>query len=285
MTDQRRLSIVCITAAGPSQADLLLNVYEPPLDSEAIVSCIHQLSYGDEGVNAVSLFEVEHWLTHMHRDGAWLVSCSMEGHIHRFDGSNWKTLQTCAEDGLNAVFIERPGRVHAVAQDGSILLIENDLVQLASPPGQSRLNAIHGCGDRLYAVGDDGRVLQFDGSHWSSIEPFTNSNLLSVLCLAPDRVLIGGVQGGLWLGHGNLWRELDAASYSISSLAQLDGRAWLAAGPDGVLQLDEHTHVQEAKRLTLYRLAANPPHLLAAGNDLFVWWNADKWQGLNYRIN
>lgn len=285
MTDQRSLSIVSITAAGPLQADLLLNIYEPPLDPEAIVSCIHQVRYSDDGVLATSLFEVDHWLTHMHRHGDWLATCSMEGHVHRFDGSAWKTLQTPADDGLNAVFIERPGRIHAVALDGSVLLIENDVVRVASPAGPSRLNAIHGVGETLYAVGDEGRLMQLNGDQWSDVEPFTNSNLLSVLCLAPGRVLIGGVHGGLWLGHGNLWQELDAASYSMSSFAQLHDQVWMAAGSEGILQLDEHNRVRVAKRLALYRVAANPPHLLAAGNDLFVWWDGGKWQGLNYQIN
>ncbi|UCJ17909.1 hypothetical protein K5Q02_05925 [Pseudomonas sp. MM211] len=285
MSDSRQVSIVAVYGNGQGQADVLLNVYEPPLEPEAIISCIHSVAYDDEGLSATSLFDVDHWLTHMHRRDDWIATCSMDGHIHYFDGIHWQTLQTTAEDGFNAVFVASPGSIYAAALDGSIRLIENHHEQIVSAAGGKRLNALHGCAsDCLYAVGDGGRVVHFDGSRWSEIEPFTNINLLDVLWIADDQIVIAGAKGGLWIGHGDIWQQLDAFDYTITSLAVQQGQIWLAAGANGVFKLDGD-QLQESKQAPLYRLAANDAHLMAVGGEIFAWWDGHQWQGWRYEID
>lgn len=285
MSDPRRFSIVSVHGKGQGNADVLLNVYDHPIEPDAIISCIHSVAYDDEGLSATSLFDADHWLTHMHRRDDWIAACSMEGHVHCFDGNRWQTLHTTAEDGINAVFIAGQGHIYAAGLDGSIRLLKNLHEEIVSAAGGKRLNALHGCtGHCIYAVGDGGRVVHFDGTRWTEIKPFTNVNLQAVLCLSEDRIVVAGVQGGLWIGQGDVWQQIDAADLSISSLASHQGDIWLAAGADGVFKVEGH-QVLESKQVPLYRLAPNDTHLMAVGGDVFAWWDGHEWQGWRYEID
>ncbi|WP_349655351.1 hypothetical protein [Xanthomonas sp. 10-10] len=136
------------------------------------------------------MFDVDHWLSHTHRLGDWISTCSMDGHIHYFDGVCWQTLQTSAEDGLNAVFVASQGSIYAAALDGYIRLIESHRGQIVSAVGGKRLNALHGFASHCpYAVGDGPcscsitNLLSLSGS----LANPTNQALAEATCrLTPD---------------------------------------------------------------------------------------------------
>jgi photosystem II stability/assembly factor-like uncharacterized protein len=84
----------------------------------------------------------------------------------------------------------------------------------------------------LWAVGDEGRIVQFDGDTWLEHHSGTSANLRSVLPLADGRVLVAGAGGTVLLQteDGN-WSTVESGTgCSIVSMAQLGDEAVIAVG-------------------------------------------------------
>jgi WD40 repeat protein len=83
----------------------------------------------------------------------------------------------------------------------------------------------------LWAVGDQGRIVQFDDGHWHEHDSGTTANLRSVLPLPDGRVLAGGSAGTVLLLENGSWSLLETGTgCPITSMACLGEDTVIAAG-------------------------------------------------------
>lgn len=281
--NQTSLTIVSIAGAIDAQVDLLLNLYETPIDPDAVYSAVHAVTLTPSGFDGRPRLDVNEWLTCISStDNGSIFGCSMDGNVHVFDGKQWSVVATEADLGLNHIFALDDRVAYTVGLRGEILKVAGGMATASHSPTGVRLNGIDGCSaECIYAVGDDGQILQFDGVVWNALPPMTNANLLCVLCVAPDRVYVGGAAGVAFHWDGVNWHDIDAAQVTISSFADYQGQIYAAGGKDGVLVLKSGS-LQPFKSLALHKLEVAHDLLFGAGGSFFVWFNGTEWRGGEY---
>jgi hypothetical protein len=135
------------------------------------------------------------------------VSSSWGG-AHRFDGEKWITLPAEVEelDRLESVWANAPNDVYFVgwSPDGGLVFHYRgktvSKVQVVTHP----LRDVWGIGEDVFAVGDLGQILHFDGSQWNlSNEPV--SNLYDVWGMSKDDVYAVGWYGAILHFDGDAW--------------------------------------------------------------------------------
>ena len=90
------------------------------------------------------------------------------------------------------------------------------------------LNAIWGSGgDDIFAVGDNGKMLHFDGSSWAQMESGTDEDLYDVWGSGPNDVYAVGSEGTVLHYDGTSWSKIN-----VGTRQTLEG-VW-GAGPDDV---------------------------------------------------
>lgn len=149
-----------------------------------------------------------------------------EGAIFRFDGIDWTRMQTPAPVPVHAMHQTPDGTLHAVGWMGAIMHFDGAAWQLdrgcvvgedgryLSDPDNTPLFALTGDRDgRLWAVGDDGTILQRepDGA-WHSEDSGTKAHLRAI-ALCEDGTLFAAGAGGTVLRKqiDGDWAALDCA--------------------------------------------------------------------------
>jgi photosystem II stability/assembly factor-like uncharacterized protein len=99
-------------------------------------------------------------------------------------------------------------QVYRRTESGWIHIDEEILVRDPRAVGRG-LNSIDGTASNdIYAVGDRGIILHYDGSHWEDMGSPTNCSLERVRCVSRDEVYICGARGTLLRGKGKEWELL-----------------------------------------------------------------------------
>ena len=160
-----------------------------------------------------------------------------DGAVFHFDGSNWKRENLGSKLNVHSLCI-RSEQVFSVGWMGRICLREdgqwkpmqggqNDPATENQP-----LFDIEAASDNtLWAVGDQGRVCQYDGSQWIEHSSGTAANLRSVLPREDGSVLVGGLGGTVLEFRDSRWRTIDTnTSCPIVSMAPLGEDAIIAVG-------------------------------------------------------
>ncbi len=160
-----------------------------------------------------------------------------EGTVFHFDGDSW--VQEVLGSKLNVHSLCLSGdKVYSVGWLGRICVRE-DSVWRPIQGGQNTpdvINAplfdIEAASDgSLWAVGDQGRITQFDGDNWIEHDSGTQANLRSVLPLGDGRILVAGLGGKVLEFSQDQWRSIDTESgCPIVSMASLDDGSVIAVG-------------------------------------------------------
>lgn len=285
MDDEVNISIVGIYGTKENSANILINVYDYPIDPESIQSTIHTINYGDNGIQGKAIYNIDEWLTSLDGiDSGEIGACSMDGNVHVFDNKKWLVYPTDAADGLNDVTFLNPSLLYSAGILGEIIKISNEKATTVVPGSGTRLNAISGHSENcIYAVGDEGQILNFDGNKWIYTEPFTNINLLAVHCLAPDKVYVAGSHGLVWRWNGHVWAEQQYEDVTFSSLSSVNNHIYATAGKDGIFEVS-HSQIKPIKQAQLYRINGHGKNLLAAGGSIVAWFDGAQWFGWHYNI-
>lgn len=136
-----------------------------------------------------------------------LYAVGWMGTILHFDGETWCLLRGCE--------IDEAGKYAAVPENTPLF----DLVGDAQ--------------GRLWAVGDQGCILHYDGTSWQPEESGTTAHLRAITKLGDGRLLAAGGDGTLLARDANgHWQGLDCPlrSQFQSALALEDGSVLLAGG-------------------------------------------------------
>lgn len=190
------------------------------------------------------------------RDGEiWTVGNA--GSALRYNGSGWDSIPTPITVPLWGVFVFGPDDVWAVGgdafTDGSAALTHYNgsaWEDVPLPPldrDTAALFKVWGVsGDDVWAVGDNGVILRFDGSEWAQVASGTARDLISLWGTGPDEIV---AVGGRDVGAVARWDGAQWTTTDIGVLPGLNGvwvneagravvvggmgsAAWLEAGSD-----------------------------------------------------
>jgi hypothetical protein len=146
------------------------------------------------------------------------------------------------------------------------------------------LEGIDGTGpSNIFAVGDYGTILHYDGSRWIELDSPTNRPLAAVRCAAPDEVYVCGNDGILLKGNRNAWQILASGEFSSHfwDLEVFDGKIWVAHS-QGVLRYDgttvEPVDLQLGKMIGHHKLHAADDILWSFGVDDLCYFDGRTWR-------
>ncbi|WP_224247871.1 beta propeller repeat protein [Hyalangium gracile] len=164
------------------------------------------------------------------------------------------------------------------------------------------LRAIHGSGSQdIWAVGDNGMIIHWDGSAWSAVESGTGVNLVAVHALGPrdawavgqdvvlrwDGTRWGRVDIGLTLTHSitgvwaagpsDVWLAMEISGRSdLKGAGYFDGRTWyFRPFPEGVDDISEHVWGSSAS--DVWVTLQYDPRLLH--------WSGSQWEVVSPDVN
>lgn len=110
---------------------------------------------------------------------------------------------------------------------------------------------MHGCRrDRVFAVGDEGRVARWDGAVWHEESTPATGTLNSVFCASDDEAYVCGRDGELLLGTPDEWSKLLDAREGLHAVTKWRGDVWVGGAlPLGLCQLQGDSLVRVAPLL------------------------------------
>jgi len=144
------------------------------------------------------------------------------GAIH-YDGAVWRTMLTETEIDLWGVWGASPSEIWAVGgeiADGPPIILRfngNEWRSVPVPeldrPSTALLKVWGTSSDHVFAVGQAGVILEFDGSQWRQAASGTSDDLVSLWGAGPDRILaVGGRSNGVIASYdGTGWTSRSAA--------------------------------------------------------------------------
>lgn len=175
------------------------------------------------------------------------------GTVLHFDGHTWTREPTPTDENLWGVWGARPDALWAVGGSGragsEATLLHRDGTgwQRVTPPELERPNVralfkVWGSGeDDVYAVGQRGVVLHWDGSHWEELHVGADDDLIALWGTGPDQIVaVGGRgQGIISRWDGETWetRKLARTPGLNGIWMQDDGTAHLVGESGTALQL------------------------------------------------
>lgn len=173
------------------------------------------------------------WVHGTGADDVWSVGQS--GQIVHFDGSDWTSIPSGTTEDLWGVWASAPDDVWIVGGDveaGDPLILRGNVdgfVQVPLPSEQNDREArslfkIYGHEGRLFAVGQGGLIVEWDGTTWQQMPAGA----------AADEDFV------------SLWAKPDGTVTAVggragSRLAVLDGSSWTTTSPTGVPGLNAVT--------------------------------------------
>ena len=199
--------------------------------------------------------------------------------MHISKGNKWNILDLECPDGLNSVWASNDDEAFAVGLNGERVRVIGQTVTVVRDPEARRLNAIHGTSSaNVYAVGDYGVIMNYDGKIWKDLDLPTNVNLLAVLCNSENEVYVGGSRGTLLKWNGVQWEALESPEITITSIALFNGDLYVSAGRDGVYILGKDG-LEPFKDLLIYHLKTIGKNLFGIGNRLVAQFDGSGWWG------
>ncbi len=160
-----------------------------------------------------------------------------EGVVFHFDGAHWQREELGSKLNVHALCF-RGDEVFSVGWLGRICVRRGGQWHPLQG-GQNETSTINqplfDCeaadDGSLWAVGDQGRISQYDGQQWIEHSSGTSVNLRSVLPLADGRVLVGGLGGTVLEFCDGQWRGIETnTGCPIVSMAALNEDSVIAVG-------------------------------------------------------
>ena len=110
-------------------------------------------------------------------------------------GSEWVYEQLPDNAQISSVWVGESS-VFAVGEDGAIVQRSGGEWTAMTSPTTDNLHAVHGTSDSdVYAVGEDGTVVHYDGTEWTTLTSGTSINLWGVWTAPSGEVFIVGNNG------------------------------------------------------------------------------------------
>ena len=201
-------------------------------------------------------------------DGGQLVACGAHGAVERFDGARWRRIDGKPSWMFSDLWGARPDEIYLVDvfHDGLVRLRGELFEKVAIPEGK-RLVGVWGSGaDDIFAVGEAGRVVHFDGHQWHEQDSGLKKHLMRVDGSGPNDVWAAGKRGALAHYDGTAWHPVStpfsSSWYALDVVAPND--VYLAAW-DQIVHFDGKTWSEIALKGLGFEFSPSALHGLAGG--------------------
>lgn len=185
-------------------------------------------------------------------NGVWgtghddLFIASHLGELHHYDGTDWVTHTVGPLDELHGVWTaDASSRVWVVGEAGVIHAFDRASATFSSfDSGTTEpLRSLWGAADDdIWAVGDHGTLLHWDGTTWSPLNSGVSSTLSSVFGRSADDVWVVGGGGVKLHFDGITWQRFGSGvTGDLTSLHVVDAQTAFAVGADTLLAYDGST--------------------------------------------
>jgi hypothetical protein len=139
-------------------------------------------------------------------------------------------------DRLGALLCIREieNELYICGQSSQVYRYSNGAWANMSPPGAKiaspTLESLDGLlRNNIYAVGEKGLILHYDGSRWSTLDSPTNRPLSCVRCKNEDEVYACGNDGLLLVGNRNKWHVIDTErTMNFWDMALYNGQLYIS---------------------------------------------------------
>jgi len=236
-----------------------------------------------------------------YHDGALAVGD--KGRIYFIRGNRVDRLESATGHDLMGVVPLPTGEALAVGDFGTVMTAAPDFCQAVAAPNVGRAEAPadwermesgvdrqlwclwnDAGGSAVYACGEEGTVLQLDGTRWERLPPVGEIGLHSICDAGDGGILAAGQLGEIHHFDGMTWRKHFDLHVDVTILA-----LW-SAGPDNIFAVGDEGLVlywngKAWQRMTsgtksaLYGLwGTDAEHLLAVGDfGMILRWNGEQW--------
>lgn len=126
-----------------------------------------------------------------------------QGTVMHYNGTSWAKLETGTTANLNAVWGSSPTNVFFAGSSasGGVILRYNGAGFTSANPTPRALRSIHGRSpNEVYAVGDLGTIVRFDGTAWSAENSGISDVLMDVWATSGGDVYVVGAQSVILRG-------------------------------------------------------------------------------------
>ena len=149
------------------------------------------------------------------------------GGVYHYEFGTWSYEEQPDDERLNDVFAHADG-VFAVGEDGAIVQrFGGAWIAMESPTTENLYSVSGSSGDDIWAVGVDGTVLHYAGDSWVETNSPTDFTLWDLYAPASDAVYTVGSGGEAYVFDGSGWAELETGV--VNNLYGVDGSVETAA--------------------------------------------------------
>jgi hypothetical protein len=153
-------------------------------------------------------------------DDIWVIDSAGDGFLH-WDGATWSDVESPA-GGLRELWGSTGSSIFAVGDQGAVVHFDGTGWTTQRTPGATgTLRAVWGVSaDEVYAAGEAGSLIRFDGAGWSAIESGTEETLAGVWARSESEI---------WTVGPATVRRFDGDRWTVALTfdRESDGRAWI----------------------------------------------------------
>ena len=139
--------------------------------------------------------------------------------------THWQTMSCPVNQTLNAIWGRSRTDIYAVGNNGAILHYDGNAWRSQSSPVQTDLFAIWGNDTDIYIVGASGVILRREYQTWVPMTTGTANDLLDIWGITDTDLIVVGKKGTILRNTSGLWYEM--ASRTLATLNSV----WGTAGP------------------------------------------------------
>jgi len=141
------------------------------------------------------------------------------------EAPSWKAQVSGTTEDLHAVWGSSGRDVFAVGDYGVILHYNGTSWGSMSSGTNTTLYSVWGTsGNNVYAVGDSGTVVHYNGRSWSAVQGAYNLNYRGSWCAPDGRVFIAAANGSMAVLSGANWTQISSPGFdSIKSVSGYSG--------------------------------------------------------------
>jgi photosystem II stability/assembly factor-like uncharacterized protein len=173
-------------------------------------------------------------------DNVWLVGC--DGVIYHYTGGESLDMYKPNKFAINAVDMLDNAEGFACGEMGTLLhytYTENYWAIMPSPYLGNLYDILMLSGDNVWAVGQDGSILHYDGEEWKFSDSGTTEDLLCIDGISANDIWAAGTGGIILHWDGTGWRELEPGVHhtglTINDLKQVSSGRFYICGVLGLL--------------------------------------------------
>jgi len=151
--------------------------------------------------------------------------------------ASWSTMTSGTTNNLNSIWGVGSGDVFAAGNTGTILHYDGSSWTAQASGTAHNLNCIWGAADNdVFTVGSSGTILHYNGSSWTSQTSGTTSNLNCVWGTGSGEIFAAGNSGTILRYDGSVWGPLTSGTAAeLRGIWGTDGNNVIAAGDSGTI--------------------------------------------------